>query len=265
MERGAVNPYARGRGINQSIPPHRAYRNLPIDRTAIPSTIAALALVEVAVALLAQRASDAMSGFALFAAAHAGVHVRSFADPFLFVTLHPITFDIRHSDWPELLAVVALCAIVVFGLSVWKAIAAPVRFFINLNALLVGGAALFLFLVGHVNYDSAAFSQLMLRTAIVTWFVIPVFVAFFASLFPFRKVERIGFIALTVAWDVPLSIARYACFILILGRTGAIAMTDLYFVFGPLLDIIPVICFLSILLVRLARALETRRAAWGLS
>jgi hypothetical protein len=229
------------------------------------STIPALLVAEVAVALLAQRASDAMSGFALFAAGLGGVEVRSFADPFLYLTLHPITFNIRHSDWTELLAVIALCAAVVATLSVWKGIAAPIRFFINLNALLVGGAALFLFLVGHVNYDSAAFSQLMLRTAVVTWFVIPVFVAFFASLFPFRKLERIGFIALTVAWDVPLSIVRYACFILILGRTGTIAMTDLYFVFGPLLDVIPVICFLSILLVRLARALEARRAEWGLS
>jgi hypothetical protein len=68
-----------------------------------------------------------------------------------------------------------------------------------------------------------------------------------------------------VAWDIPLSIVRYACFILILGQTGAIAMTDLYFLFGPLLDVVPVICFLSILLVRLARAFESRRAAWGLS
>jgi hypothetical protein len=105
----------------------------------------------------------------------------------------------------------------------------------------------------------------MLRTALVTWLVIPVFVGFFVSLFPFTVVERIGFIALTVAWDIPLSIVRYACFILILGQTGAIAMTDLYFLFGPLLDVVPVICFLSILLVRLARAFESRRAAWGLS
>ncbi len=260
-----MNPYARGRGINQSIAPHRSYRNLPVNRTALYSTVPALILVEIVVALCAQRGTDAMSWFALLVARYEGVHVRSFADPFLFVTLHPITFDVRHSDWLELLLVVAVCAIVVVGLSVWKAIAAPVRFFINLNALLVGGAALFLFLAGHVNYDSAAFSQLMLRTAVVTWFVIPVFVAFFASLFPFRIVERIAFLALTVAWDVPLSIVRYACFILILGRTGTIAMTDLYFLFGPLMDIIPVICFLSILLVRLARALESRRAAWGLS
>ena len=158
-----------------------------------------------------------------------------------------------------------VCALIVIGLSIWTALVAPLRFFINLNAMLVGGAAIFLFLTGRLGYDSAAFSQLMLRTALVTWLVIPVFVGFFVSLFPFTVVERIGFIALTVAWDIPLSIVRYACFILILVQTGAIAMTDLYFLFGPLLDVVPVICFLSILLVRLARAFESRRAAWGLS
>jgi len=222
-------------------------------------------VVELLVIFLAQRALDAMSGFALLALRFAGIHVRTFADPFLFVTLHPMTFDMRHSDWVGLLIVTFVCAAIVVGLSIWTAIAAPMRFYINLNALLVGGAALFLFLTGHLGYDSAAFSQLMLRTALVTWLVIPVFVAFFASLFPFTFIERISFIALTVAWDVPLSIVRYACFILILGQAGAIAMADLYFLFGPLLDIVPVICFLSILLVRLARALDSRRAAWGLS
>jgi hypothetical protein len=265
MSGTTANPYARARGINQSIPPHRSTRNLPFSRSSLASTIPGLIVVEILVVLLAQRASDAMSGFALIVAHEEGVGARSFADPFLFVTLHPITFDVRHSDWIELLIVIAVCALVVVALSFWKAIPAPVRFFINLNALLVGGAALFLYLYGHVNYDSAAFSQLMLRTAILTWLIIPVFVAFFASLYPFGILERLGFIALTVVWDVPLSIVRYACFIGILSKTGTIAMTDLYFVFGPLLDIIPVICFLSILIVRLGRSLEARRTEWGLS
>jgi hypothetical protein len=204
-----------------------------------------------------------MSNVAFFASRYEGVPARPFADPFLFVTLHPMTFDIRHSDWLELLIVMFVCAVVIVGLSVWRGIAAPVRFFINLNALLIGGAAIFLFLAGHLGYDSAAFSQLMLRTALLTWLVIPVFVGFFAVLFPFRIMERIGFIFLTVAWDVPLSIVRYTCFIAILGKTGPIAMTDLYFIFGPLLDVVPVICLLSILLVRFAHALEAQRVLWG--
>jgi hypothetical protein len=183
----------------------------------------------------------------------------------LFVTLHPMTFDIRHGDWVELLAVTFVCCCILVLLSAWTGIAAPVRFFINLNALLVGGSAIFLFLVGHLGYDSAAFSQLILRTALLTWLVIPVFVGLFASLFPFKAVERFVFVGLTVAWDVPLSIVRYGCFVVILGKTGSIAMTDLYFVFGPLLDIVPVICFMSILLARLGYSLEARRVAWGIS
>jgi hypothetical protein len=222
-------------------------------------------VVELAIVLCAQRALDAMTAFATMVARYQGIDVRSFADPFLFLTLHPMTFDMHHTDWFELLIVTATCAAIVVGLSLWNAVAAPLRYFINLNALLVGGAALFLFLTGHLGYDSAAFSQLMLRTAVLTWLVIPLFVAFFVSLFPFRILERAAFIALAAAWDIPLSIVRYACFIAILGRTGPTAMADLYFLFGPLLDVIPVICFLSILLVRLSRALESQRAAWGLS
>jgi hypothetical protein len=258
-------PDARDRGINQSIAPHRAYRNLPVDGSALYSTLPMLAFVELLVVLGAQRAADAMSAFAALVARDQGVPVRGFSDPFLFLTLHPIAFDMRQSDWIEVLAVIAVCAAVLITLTLWTAIPMPLRFFINLNALLIGGAALYLYLAGHVNYDSAAFSQLMLRTAVLTWLVIPVFVAFFATLFPFGFFERLGFMALTVAWDVPLSIVRYACFVAILGKTGTIAMTDLYFVFGPLLDIIPVICFLSFLLVRLARSLEGRRTAWGFS
>jgi hypothetical protein len=260
-----VIPSFPSRGITQSIPPHRSYRNIPFSWSALAWTIPAAAVVELVVILIAQPALDAMSWFAAFIARLSGIHAQTYADPFLFVTLHPMTYDMRHIDWHELLVVIVSCALIVASLSVWTGIAAPMRFFINLNALLVGGAALFLLLTGHLGYDSAAFSQLMLRTALLTWLVIPIFVGFFASLFPFRPVERIGFIAMTVAWDIPLSIVRYACFIAILGQTGAIAMTDLYFLFGPLLDVVPVICFLSVLLVRLARALETRRAAWGLS
>jgi hypothetical protein len=256
--------FNRNRGIHHDIAPHRSYRNLPITAKAIFTTIPAVVIVELLVIIFAQRCLDAMSTVALFASRYAGAPARPFADPFLFVTLHPMTFDIRHSDWLELLIVMVVCAVVIVGLSVWRAIAAPLRFFINLNALLIGGAAIFLFLAGHLGYDSAAFSQLMLRTALLTWLVIPVFVGFFAVLFPFGIIERVAFILLTVAWDVPLSIVRYTCFIAILGKTGPIAMTDLYFVFGPLLDVVPVICLLSILLVRFAHALEQRKAVWGL-
>ncbi len=252
------------RGIHHNIPPHRSYRNLPIGAKAVFTTIPAVVLAELLVVIFAQRCLDAMTSVALFASRYEGVPARPFADPFLFVTLHPMMFDIRHSDWLELLIVMLVCAVIIVVLSIWRGIAAPVRFFINLNALLIGAAAIFLFLAGHLGYDSAAFSQLMLRTALLTWLVIPVFVGFFAILFPFRIIERIAFILLTVAWDIPLSIVRYTCFIAILGKTGPIAMTDLYFVFGPLLDVVPVICFLSILLVRVTRALESRKVAWGL-
>jgi len=56
-----------------------------------------------------------------------------------------MTFEMRHIDWFALLVVTLVCALIVVGLSVWTALVAPLRFFINLNASLVGGAALFCF------------------------------------------------------------------------------------------------------------------------
>jgi hypothetical protein len=251
------------RGLREIITPHRSYRRLPVTSSGALTTIPVVILVEIAVVLLAQRALDAMSWFASFVADKEHIAYRPFSDPFLFVTTHPMTFAMRHSDWVELCVVILVCAIAVVALSVWTKIAAPVRFFINLNLLLIAGGALYLLLAGRLGYDSAAFSELMVRTALFTWLVMPIFVGLFASLFPFTIWQRLLFIVITVAYDVPLSIVRYGLFVAILGKTSSIVMTDLYLVFGPLLDAIPIICFFSLFLVQVARSLEKRRAVWG--
>jgi hypothetical protein len=251
------------RGLREIITPHRSYRRLPVSSTGALTTIPVVILVEVAVILCAQKALDAMTWFASFVAGREHIATRPFADPFLFVTTHPMTFAMRHSDWIELCVAIVVCLIAVVALSIWTKIAAPVRFFINLNLLLIAGAALYLLLVGRLGYDSAAFSELMVRTALFTWLIMPIFVGLFASLFPFTIWQRMLFIVITVAYDVPLSIVRYGLFVAILGKTSSIAMTDLYLVFGPLLDAIPIICFFSIFLVQVARSLEERKAVWG--
>ena len=251
------------RGLHEVIKPHRSYRILPVSRTGAFTTIPAVILVEFAVFLFAQRAADAMSAFGAFVARQEGIATRPFADPFLLWTIHPTTFAMRHSQWIELCVIIAVCLLSVVLLSVWTRIAAPIRFFVNINLLLVAGAAVYLLLAGELGYDSAAFSALMIRTAIITWLVMPIFVGLFASLFPFTLIERFLFIVITVGYDVPLSIVRYGLFIGLLGKTSSIAMTDLYFVFGPLLDAIPIICFLSIFLLRVARSLDERRATWA--
>jgi hypothetical protein len=251
------------RGLRELIEPHRSYRRLPVSRSGALATVPAVLLVEIAVWLLAQRCLDLMAAFASYTAETEGIVHRPFADPFLFVTTHPMTFAMGHSDWIELVAIIAACAILIVVLSVWDGIAAPIRYFVNLNAFLIGGGALFLLLAGRLGYDSAAFSELMVRTALFTWLIMPLFVGLFASLFPFTALERFAFIVITVAYDVPLSIVRYALFVAILGKTSSIVMADLYLVFGPLLDAIPIICFFSIFLVRVSRSLETRRAVWG--
>jgi len=253
---------ASNHGLREIIVPHRSYRILPVSRTGALLTIPVVLLVEAAVLASAQRALDAMTAFGAFVAATSGIEARPFADPFLFLTTHPMSFGMRHSAWIELCTIMLVCCVGIVVLSVWTAIAAPLRFFVNLNLLLIGGAATYLLLTGNLGYDSVAFSQLLIRTAFVTWLILPVFVGLFASLFPFTLVERLLFIAVTVAYDIPLSIVRYGLFIGILAKTSSVAMTDLYLVFGPLLDAIPIICFFSLFLVRAARNLRARRAVW---
>jgi len=253
---------ASNHGLREIIVPHRSYRILPVSRTGALLTIPVVLLVEAAVLASAQRALDAMTAFGAFVAATSGIEARPFADPFLFLTTHPMSFGMRHSAWIELCTIMLVCCVGIVVLSVWTAIAAPLRFFVNLNLLLIGGAATYLLLTGNLGYDSVAFSQLLIRTAFVTWLILPVFVGLFASLFPFTLVERLLFIAVTVAYDMPLSIVRYGLFIGILAKTSSVAMTDLYLVFGPLLDAIPIICFFSLFLVRAARNLRARRAVW---
>jgi hypothetical protein len=251
------------RGLREVIEPHRSYRILPVSRTGAITTIPAVLLVECAVVFFAQRGLDAMSAFGAFIAQREGIAARPFADPFLFVTTHPTTFAMRHSQWIELCVIIVASLLIVTLLSIWTRIAAPLRFFVNINLLLIAGASVYLLLAGTLGYDSAAFSQLMIRTALVTWLVMPLFVGLFASLFPFTFLERCVFIALAVGYDVPLSIVRYGLFIAVLGTTSSVTMADLYLVFGPLLDAIPTICFLSIFLLRVARSLEERRTMWA--
>jgi hypothetical protein len=258
----SVTQFPVNRGLRELIEPHRSYRRLPVSSTGALLTIPAVIIVEIVVVLFAQAGLDWTTDVAQLAAARAGIAVDTYDDRFLFVTLHPMTFAMRHSSWGELIAVMLICLLTVAAFTLLTRVPAPLRFYINLNALVVGGGAVYLFLTGHLGYDSAAFSELMLRTAFLTWLVVPVFVGLFAALFPFSFLERFVFVLLTVAYDVPLTIARYACFVLLLGITGPIAMCDLYLMFGPLLDAVPVICFFSIFLTQVARTLHRRRAVW---
>jgi len=254
-------PY--NKGLSGLIEPHRSYRRLPVKATGALVTIPVVLIVELAVLLFAQTGLNWISAVAQLIAKDEGITARTFDDPFLVFTLHPMTFAMHHHTWIELVIIALVALIGIILVTITTKIASPLRFFINLNVLIVGGAAVFLLLAGHLGYDSYAFSQLMMRTAILTWLVLPFFLGLFSALFPFSIIERFALIAITVAYDVPLAIVRYACFIGILGKTGPVMMTDLYLVFGPLLDALPVTCFLSLVLLRVSRTLDKRRSVWG--
>jgi hypothetical protein len=254
---------SRQRGVRTAIAPHRSYRTISVDASGAFLTLPALVVVEVIAVWLAPAAARAMARFAFYSARAEGVAVRPFGDRFGWVELQPMTFTMHHHDWVSLVVMSLVCALVVALLSFWQALPMPLRFYINLNALVVGGAALYILFTGHLGYDSAAFSQLMLRTALLTWLTMPIFIALFAALFPFSWWERLLFIGITVAYDVPISIVRYAAFVGILARTGPALMPDLYLLFGPLLDAIPIITIFSVFLVRAARRIDRNSGVWA--
>jgi hypothetical protein len=251
------------RGLRDVIVPHRSYRRLLVTRRGAWLTIPAITLVELVVVLLAQRGLDAMTSFARFTAEHEGIATRSFTDAYLFVTTEPLAFAVRSGTAQECWLALAGCAVALLALMGGRQIAAPIRYFINLNLLLIGAGAACALLVGAAGYTGATFSQLLLRTALVTWLAMPLVAGGIAALFPFSFLERLAFIAITVAFDVPLAIVRYGLFVGILGATRSFVMTDLYLVFGPVLDALPLVCFFSLFLVRAARSFEAGRAVWG--
>jgi len=254
---------SRQRGVRTAIAPHRSYRTISLDASGAFLTLPVFVIVEVIAVVLAPFAARAMAQFALFSAHLEGIVVRPFGDRFGWIELQPMTFAMHHDDWVGLSLTLVICVLTVALFSFWQQPPMPLRYFINLNALVVGGAALYILFAGHLGYDSAAFSQLMLRTAVLTWLTMPVFIALFAALFPFSWWERLLFIGITVAYDVPLSIVRYAAFVGILARTGPALMPDLYLLFGPLLDAIPIITFFSVFLVRAAHRLDRNVGVWA--
>jgi len=253
---------SRQRGVRSAIAPHRSYRTISVKASGAFLTIPALVIVEIIAVFSVPVMARAMAQFAIYSAHVEGVVARPFDDRFGWIDLRPMTFEMHHDDWISLLVTALVCAVIVAVFSFWQKPPMPLRFYINLNAMLVGSAALYIFFAGHLGYDSAAFSQLMLRTAVLTWLTMPIVIALFAALFPFSWWERLLFIGITVAYDTPLSIVRYAAFVSILARTGPALMPDLYLLFGPLLDAVPIITIFSVFLVQAARRIDRNAGVW---
>jgi hypothetical protein len=251
------------RGVREPIAPHRSVRRLPVTRISALSTVAVVALVEAAVIAYAQRGLDAMTAFARAIADSRGLAASATPERLAFLSPAPLSFAMRHSERTELIVVAIVCAAIAAAIPAAQWPAAPLRVFAVFNVLLVALAAL-VQLTGHGGYDSVGFTRLMLHTALCSWLVMPVFAGLLAALFPFNLLQRTLFVVAAVAYAVPLAIVSYGLFVAIAAAAGSLVISNLYVVFGPVIDALPVICLFSIFLARFDRALEsgTRGLAW---
>jgi hypothetical protein len=248
-----------------AVPPPRAYRRL---RVVTPAGLAVSALVviglEAALFLSLEplvRVFGAVT-FRLVRLTGAGAWLGT--DRFLGVELFPLVFGSIPPLSYQAVALWLAGSLAALAL-VWSAawIVAPLRFLLAYNLALLSASALYLLFAGDLGYDAEAFSRLYLRTAVLIWLVTPVFMAALGLTLPFTALERGGLLVLTLAYDVGFSAVRYAVFVWLLTRCGAVVMASLYLFFGPLLDIIYFVGIFALLVRRLARRLargETRFA-----
>jgi len=246
----------------RAIAPHRSYRTPVGSRR--PFVVAGIVLVAVEVALLlwAAQLERFLTGSAVAWLQGMGTPVTLGEDGYLGWSLATISYAMPTHHYVELLIWIGTGLGGIALLALGRILSTPVRYFAILNLAVISSEAIYLLFQGHLAYSPTQFSVLMMRTMLVTWFVIPAFAATIVVLFPFRVWHVVAAILFCTAYDVALGSARYVAFVAILSHTGPILMADLYLIYGPLLDVIPMIGIFAFFLTRLSRRLERRPGAW---
>lgn len=193
-----------------------------------------------------------------------GVNVTAGSDRYLWTSSTPLLFTMPPHPWQQLVICIACCLLAVVAMcTLLRRIEAPLRYFFNFNILIVGAEATYLLFAGHLGYSAGAFSTLMLRTTVTTWLLVPPIVGLMATLFPFSPLAGAGLVLSCTVYEVVLSFARYAAFIAILTHTGPILMAAMYLLYGPLLDVLPIIGIYALFLERLSRSISRHPEAWA--
>jgi len=155
------------------------------------------------------------------------------------------------------------CGLVVFASAVLPGQRNPVRYWLNANALVLGGSALYAFFHGTVGYDAAPFMVLVTRTGLLTIAVAVPFLTAISMLLPLSIVERLAMLACALAFELAIYIVRVAAFALVLAHFGSITQANLYIFAGPLLDVAYLLAVYSVTLSVAGKRLMRREAVWN--
>src|SRR5215510_8925514 len=220
--------------------PHRAYRRISVFR---PGSVALslLLVLGVEAALIRYLAEVArLFGQATFELARfTRTPVWLSTDHFLGVPLFPLVFGtIPPLNYRVVLLWLAGSVAAMIVVASLRRMAAPLRYLIIYNLVLVAGSAFYLLFTGHIGYDAEEFSRLYLRTVVTIWLVTPLFMGLLSLTLPFSPLERVGLVGLTLVYDMIFSAVRYAVFVWLLKNLGTVVMANLYLFLGPLLDVI---------------------------
>jgi len=234
--------------------PHRAYRR-PRALTAgsVATSVALIAAGEFLVVVFLGRLADHYTRASAFLLPGG---TRSSPRPFLGIQLRPLQIQIQPLDYRALL-VWFLASVAIAGvLTGTHRIGAPGRYMVIYNLAMIAVSAAYMLFAGELGYGAEAFSELYLRSAVVIWLVIPVFLGGVSLFLPFTMLERVLLVGASFAYNVVFSAVRYALFAWILSWSGAVTMASLYLFFGPLLDFVYMVGVFSMFLVPLSRRLD---------
>lgn len=157
----------------------------------------------------------------------------------------------------------AACALVVFASAVLPGQRNPVRYWLNANALVLGGSALYAFFHGTVGYDAAPFMFLVTRTGLLTIAAAVPFLTIVSMLLPLSALERLAMLACALAFELAIYVVRVAAFSLVLAHFGSIPQANLYIFAGPLLDVAYLLAVYSVTLSIAGKRLMRREAVWN--
>ena len=237
---------------------HRTFRTGSVD--AILSLAAAIAGLAAAFAVMRYAWAPCMQ-FAAQSALGSAAHIVT--DTYLGIAYSVAVPVMPAVDAATALWTAAACGLVVFASAVLPGQRNPVRYWLNANALVLGGSALYAFFHGTVGYDAAPFMVLVTRTGLLTIAVAVPFLTAISMLLPLSIFERLTMLACALAFELAVYIVRVAAFALVLAHFGSIPQANLYIFAGPLLDVAYLLAVYSVTLSIAGKRLMRREAVWN--